>query len=196
MPSVATRQRRPARSRPGQRRCYDEHGGRRRKGGFQTQDRGARLVGPQARPRWRRSASGDVARAPAPGDADAHPARRRVPRAALGRAEHAPDAAGPAAIRDRHVRGHPHRPARPAGESARGGSVSRTAPPGRIHKTLRQVLHYAVRVKLLDENPATVVPNPEPKRREVLTFESVAELEACRRRAPPALLARSPSSPA
>ena len=46
-----------------------------------------------------------------------------------------------------------------------------------IHKTLRQVLHYAVRVKLLDENPATLVPNPEPKRREVLTFETVAELE-------------------
>jgi integrase len=46
-----------------------------------------------------------------------------------------------------------------------------------IHKTLRQVLHYAVRVKLLDENPASVVPNPEPKRREVPTFESVADLD-------------------
>jgi integrase len=38
-------------------------------------------------------------------------------------------------------------------------------------------LHYAVRVKLVDENPATLVPNPEPKRREVLAFASVAELE-------------------
>ena len=47
-----------------------------------------------------------------------------------------------------------------------------------IHKALRQVLHHAVRVKLLDENPASLIPNPEPKRREVLTFESVAELEA------------------
>jgi integrase len=46
-----------------------------------------------------------------------------------------------------------------------------------IHKTLRQVLHYAVRVKLIDENAATLVPNPEPKRREVLAFETVAELE-------------------
>ena len=46
-----------------------------------------------------------------------------------------------------------------------------------IHKTLRQVLHYAVRVKLLDDNPAVLVPNPEPKRREVLAFETVAELE-------------------
>jgi hypothetical protein len=39
------------------------------------------------------------------------------------------------------------------------------------------VLHYAVRVKLIDENAAVLVPNPEPKRREVLAFESVAELE-------------------
>ena len=47
-----------------------------------------------------------------------------------------------------------------------------------IHKALRQVLHYAVRAKLLDENPAVLVPNPEPKRREVPAFASVAELEA------------------
>jgi hypothetical protein len=47
---------------------------------------------------------------------------------------------------------------------------------GAIHKTLRQVLHFAVRVKLLVENPATLVPNPEPKRREVPTFESVSQL--------------------
>jgi len=47
-----------------------------------------------------------------------------------------------------------------------------------ITKALRQVLHYAVRVKLLDENVATLVPNPEPKRREVPTFETIAELEA------------------
>ena len=39
-----------------------------------------------------------------------------------------------------------------------------------IHKALRQVLHYAVRAKLLDENPASLVPNPEPKRTEVQTF--------------------------
>jgi integrase len=47
-----------------------------------------------------------------------------------------------------------------------------------IHKALRQVLHYAVRAKLLDENPAALVPNPEPKRREVPAFASLAELEA------------------
>ncbi len=45
-----------------------------------------------------------------------------------------------------------------------------------IHKALRQVLHYAVRAKLLDENPAALVPNPEPKRREVPTF-TLQELE-------------------
>lgn len=46
-----------------------------------------------------------------------------------------------------------------------------------IHKALRQVLHYAVRAKLLDENPASLVPNPEPKRVEVQTF-ALEELEA------------------
>ena len=34
----------------------------------------------------------------------------------------------------------------------------------------KALLHYAVRAKLLDENPAAVVPNPEPKRSEVPTF--------------------------
>jgi integrase len=47
-----------------------------------------------------------------------------------------------------------------------------------IHKALRAVLNYAVRVELLTKNAATVVPNPEPKRREVPTFESVEDLEA------------------
>lgn len=45
-----------------------------------------------------------------------------------------------------------------------------------IHKALRQVLHYAVRARLLDENPAALTPNPEPKRSEVPTF-TVPELE-------------------
>ncbi|MBA2742271.1 MAG: site-specific integrase [Actinobacteria bacterium] len=56
----------------------------------------------------------------------------------------------------------------------------RKALPGRsafgIHKCLRQVLHYAVRAKLIDENPAALVPNPEPKRVEVKTF-TIDELE-------------------
>lgn len=46
-----------------------------------------------------------------------------------------------------------------------------------IHKCFRQVLHYAVRAKLIEENPAALVPNPEPKRTEVETF-SLDELEA------------------
>jgi integrase len=45
-----------------------------------------------------------------------------------------------------------------------------------IVKSLRQVLHYAVRAKLLDENPAALVANPEPKRGEVPTF-TLDELE-------------------
>ncbi len=47
-----------------------------------------------------------------------------------------------------------------------------------ITKALRQVLAYAVSVNLLDKNPAKDVPNPEPKRREIPTFESVEDLEA------------------
>jgi integrase len=46
-----------------------------------------------------------------------------------------------------------------------------------IHKAFRQALHYAVRAKLLDENPAALVPNPEPKRSEVPTF-TLGELAA------------------
>jgi integrase len=49
-----------------------------------------------------------------------------------------------------------------------------------VHKALRQVLHYAVRIKVADENVAALVPNPEPKRGEVQVFtpaevETVAE---------------------
>jgi integrase len=47
-----------------------------------------------------------------------------------------------------------------------------------IHKALRQVLHYGVRAKLLDENVAVLVPNPEPKRREVPSFETIEDVEA------------------
>ena len=47
-----------------------------------------------------------------------------------------------------------------------------------IAKALRQVLHYAVRTGLLDDNPAVKVPNPEPKRREVPTFGKWDEVEA------------------
>jgi integrase len=47
-----------------------------------------------------------------------------------------------------------------------------------IHKAFRQVLGYAVRAGLLDENPATKVANPEPKRPEVEVFENWEELQA------------------
>jgi integrase len=39
------------------------------------------------------------------------------------------------------------------------------------------VLHYAIRAKLIDENVAVAVPNPEPKRREVPSFAGIQELE-------------------
>ena len=47
-----------------------------------------------------------------------------------------------------------------------------------IHKALRQVLHYGVRIKALDENVACAVPNPEPKRREIPFFSSPMHVEA------------------
>jgi integrase len=45
-------------------------------------------------------------------------------------------------------------------------------------KALRQVLHYGVAVGLLDDNLATKIPNPQPKRREVPAFASLTEVEA------------------
>jgi integrase len=47
-----------------------------------------------------------------------------------------------------------------------------------IHKTLRQVLNYAVAAKYVPENIARAVPNPEPKRKEVLPFDSWADVRA------------------
>jgi len=45
-----------------------------------------------------------------------------------------------------------------------------------IHRSLRQVLAYAVRCKYLGENPATLVPNPRPRQGEMKVF-SWPELE-------------------
>jgi integrase len=47
-----------------------------------------------------------------------------------------------------------------------------------VTKALRQVLHYAVACGYVDENIATKIRNPEPKRREVQIFESWLEVEA------------------
>jgi integrase len=47
-----------------------------------------------------------------------------------------------------------------------------------IVEAARQVGHYAVRARLVDANPFSLIQNPEPKRKEVLTFGTWAELEA------------------
>jgi integrase len=47
------------------------------------------------------------------------------------------------------------------------------------------VLSYALRAKLVEENVAALVPNPEPKRREVLTFGAWEELERLAEEFPP-----------
>lgn len=46
-----------------------------------------------------------------------------------------------------------------------------------VHQALRQVLQYAVDVKLLDENPAAQIPNPAARRDEITPFSSWDELE-------------------
>jgi integrase len=53
------------------------------------------------------------------------------------------------------------------------------------HKALRQVLGYAVRAKLVAENVAQGVPNPEPKRREVPVFGAWGELDRLAAELPP-----------
>jgi integrase len=45
-----------------------------------------------------------------------------------------------------------------------------------VHRSLRQVLRYAVRCKYLDDNPAALVPNPRPRQGEMMVF-SWRELE-------------------
>jgi integrase len=47
-----------------------------------------------------------------------------------------------------------------------------------IHQALRQVLEHACRLRMLDENPAKAVPNAAPRRAEVSTFGSWAEVDA------------------
>jgi hypothetical protein len=56
-----------------------------------------------------------------------------------------------------------------------------TLSPGSAYwyvKALRQLLHYAIAVGLVDENLTTKIPNPAPKKREVPVFGSMAEVEA------------------
>jgi integrase len=47
-----------------------------------------------------------------------------------------------------------------------------------IMKALRQVLHYAVACGMVDDNAAVKVPNPEPKRKERLGFDTWADVDA------------------
>jgi integrase len=61
------------------------------------------------------------------------------------------------------------------------GAWAKRLPEGHRHDAMvafRQVLNAAVRWKLLEENPAKLVPNPLPRRAEIRPFESWAEVEA------------------
>jgi len=61
------------------------------------------------------------------------------------------------------------------------GAWAKRLPEGHRHDAMvafRQVLNAAVRWKLLEENPAKLVPNPLPKRAEIRPFESWEEIEA------------------
>jgi integrase len=61
------------------------------------------------------------------------------------------------------------------------GAWAKRLPEGHRHDAMvafRQVLNAAVRWKLIEENPAKLVPNPLPKRAEIRPFESWEEIEA------------------
>jgi integrase len=61
------------------------------------------------------------------------------------------------------------------------GAWAKRLPEGHRHDAMvafRQVLNAAVRWKLIDENPAKLVPNPLPRRAEIRPFESWEEIEA------------------
>ena len=47
-----------------------------------------------------------------------------------------------------------------------------------IHQALRQLYAHAARLQIVEANPAKAVPNPAPRRAEVQTFGSWAEVEA------------------
>ena len=61
------------------------------------------------------------------------------------------------------------------------GAWAKRLPEGHRHDAMvafRQVLNAGVRWKLIDENPAKLVPNPLPRRGEIRPFESWEEVEA------------------
>jgi integrase len=68
------------------------------------------------------------------------------------------------------------------------GTWRRRLPEGsawQAHKALRQLLGYAIRSKLVTENVAAAVPNPEPKRKEIQVFGFWEELERLADELPP-----------
>lgn len=87
------------------------------------------------------------------------------------------DARGTAEEGDRHVWARSADPLA-VGELRAWRSTLPPAPHGTSLTSLRQVLAYAVDVGLLDANPAKQIPNPEPKRTEVLPFAQLSEVEA------------------
>ena len=61
------------------------------------------------------------------------------------------------------------------------GRWAKRLPEGHRHDAmvaLRQVLNAAVRWKVIEENPAKLVPNPQPRREEIRPFGSWEELDA------------------
>jgi integrase len=156
-------------------RFYDENGSRRRKGGFETRTDALEWLGRKLR-QVDALRNGDVAavrrqtmptlRQLVDEYLEQHSAERNTLRTLRARLRYATETFGDTRI-DRLD------PQAIAAWRKRLPERSAWA----IHKTPRQVLHHAVRIKLLDENVSTLVPNPEPKRREVPTFESVAELQ-------------------
>ena len=176
-------------------RFYDEHGGRRRKGGFKSRSDALEWLGRKLT-EVEALRNGDVS------------ATRRQQMPTLAELvdeyldQHSPSRTrsatltGAAAVRELDTFGGIRVDRLDARTSALAEAAARTAPPGTSTRRCARCSHYAVRAKLVDENVATAVPNPEPKRREVPTFGTLGGARAVAAELAPARARSRSSSPA
>jgi integrase len=171
-------------------RYYDEHDKRRRQAGFTSRSAARRWFADVEQPRMRGE---NVAPAPltlselVDDYLAQHVAEANTIRALRDRLKLATDGipVKPRAAEREHGFGEVHVDRLDARTI---GAWRKRLPEGsawHAHKALRQVLAYAVRTKLVTENVAKLVTNPEPRRRPVAIFGSWAELERLAEELPP-----------
>jgi integrase len=150
-------------------RFYDEHGRRRQKGGFATRSEALEALNDALKtarnPERARSRELTV-RQLVDEYLGQHIAEENTITTLRARLKHVTGAFGDQSLERLHV--------------PEIGAWRKRLPEGsawHIHKALRQVLSYAVACGYVGENVAKKINNPEPKRKEVQTFESWAELD-------------------